>query len=228
MMNSENPIRSRVAMIGLAVILLAAVVWLVGTSIRQNLVGPDLTGEINSGSPSLPVIVDEFEQAAEFTSFLSESELEASGRDLARYYELRAYNGAPPIIPHAVVDASFGGNDCLMCHSNGDYVPQQEAFAPIVPHPELLNCTQCHVPILTDSLFVETDWVTADRPELGQAALLGSPPPVPHTLQLRGDCLACHAGPAVPAEIRVTHPERENCLQCHVPTEAGTGEEWER
>ena len=43
----------------------------------------------------------------------------------------------------------------------------------------------------------------------------GSPPPIPHALQMRENCLACHAGPGAVLEIRSTHPERWNCRQCH-------------
>ena len=43
-----------------------------------------------------------------------------------------------------------------------------------------------------------------------------SPPAIPHDLQLRGNCLACHSGPAAVAQIRVAHPERADCRQCHV------------
>ena len=52
------------------------------------------------------------------------------------------------------------------------------------------------------------------------------PPParrrtIPHPLQLRENCLACHGGPAARAELRTTHPERVRCRQCHVPDVAG-------
>jgi nitrate reductase cytochrome c-type subunit len=45
----------------------------------------------------------------------------------------------------------------------------------------------------------------------------GAPPTIPHPLQLRENCLACHAGPASRPEIRTSHPERARCRQCHVP-----------
>jgi cytochrome c-type protein NapB len=48
--------------------------------------------------------------------------------------------------------------------------------------------------------------------------MLESPPLIPHDLQLRGNCLACHAGPGGVEEIRSTHPERANCRQCHLPS----------
>jgi cytochrome c-type protein NapB len=43
----------------------------------------------------------------------------------------------------------------------------------------------------------------------------GSPPPIPHALQMRENCRACHAGPGAVAELRTTHPERVTCRQCH-------------
>ena len=44
---------------------------------------------------------------------------------------------------------------------------------------------------------------------------------IPHDLQLRGNCLACHAGPAAVEEIRTAHPERTNCRQCHLTAPPG-------
>jgi cytochrome c-type protein NapB len=50
------------------------------------------------------------------------------------------------------------------------------------------------------------------------------PPPIPHDLQFRENCLACHGGPAAVAAIRTSHPERVNCRQCHLEPEPGAGE----
>jgi cytochrome c-type protein NapB len=66
------------------------------------------------------------------------------------------------------------------------------------------------------ALFTSTSWRPPAWPELGSSALNDSPPLIPHDLQMRGNCLACHAGPAAVAELRTTHPERANCRQCHV------------
>jgi cytochrome c-type protein NapB len=226
MMNENNHVGSRVVMIGLAIVLLTAVVLIVGTTLQKNRQGAQFSEIQGNGSPSRPVNNEQFERTASFTTQLNNSEPPTDSRELADYYDLRAYIGAPPVVPHAVDDQSFGGNSCLQCHETGDYVPKLEAYAPIVPHPELINCNQCHVAVKTDELFMESDWQTVDTPQLGQSALLGSPPPIPHDFQLRDNCLSCHAAPAAPAEIRVSHPERENCVQCHVASE--TNEEWER
>ena len=138
-------------------------------------------------------------------------------RNLNSFYELRQYPGSPPKVPHKV-SPSFSGEfeNCIACHGRGGYDVEQDAYAPVTPHPENELCYQCHVPIMTDELFVETDWLSVPTPKLGMSQLGGSPPPIPHSLQLRDDCIACHAGSGAVAEIRVEHATRGNCRQCHV------------
>ena len=78
-------------------------------------------------------------------------------RSLESYYKNRAFHGAPPIIPHVIDDErNMGENSCLKCHQNGGYVEKFKAYSPVVPHPEKINCRQCHVPQKTNSLFVAT------------------------------------------------------------------------
>ena len=138
-------------------------------------------------------------------------------RNLNSFYELRQYPGSPPKIPHKVSPSILDElKDCIACHGRGGYDVEQEAYAPVTPHPENELCYQCHVPKLTDKLFVETDWLSVPPPKLGNSQMGGSPPPIPHSLQLRDDCIACHAGSAAVAEIRVDHATRGNCRQCHV------------
>ncbi len=48
---------------------------------------------------------------------------------------LRAFEGAPPFIPHDVEDEQT----CLDCHRLG------ENDAMITPHPDRVNCLQCHI-----------------------------------------------------------------------------------
>lgn len=142
-------------------------------------------------------------------------------RTLKDYYDNRAYPGAPPSIPHPVAkERSFGGNTCIQCHQQGGFVQKFNAYAPITPHPEMVNCRQCHVTKNTNNTFVEFAFAKADPPQIGEGvnnAMLGSPPMIPHQLQMRESCISCHAGPSAPKEIRVTHPERVNCRQCHLP-----------
>lgn len=137
-------------------------------------------------------------------------------RSLDTYYNNRAYYGAPPSIPHEVSERNMGGNSCLKCHENGGYTAKLKKYAPVTPHPELVNCRQCHVPQHTNGLFKSANLEKLDAPKIGNNALLGSPPIIPHQIQMRENCLACHAGPSAPKEIRVTHPDRVNCRQCHV------------
>ena len=137
-------------------------------------------------------------------------------RSLKDFYSLRAYSGAPPIIPHPVLEEkTLTGEDCLGCHKKGGFVPKLHAYAPIVPHPEKLNCRQCHNPVYPNSLFKKNTWAK-NSGERGFVHLPGGPPVIPHSLQMRENCLACHGGTSAVREIRTTHPERINCLQCHV------------
>ncbi|WP_158977912.1 cytochrome C [Cellulophaga sp. L1A9] len=142
-------------------------------------------------------------------------------RSLDSYYDNRAYPGAPPSIPHPVAkERSFGGNTCIQCHKNGGFVAKFGAYAPVTPHPEMINCRQCHVTKNTNTTFKAFAFSKPEPPKVGVGAnnaLLGSPPMIPHQLQMRESCISCHGGPSAPKEIRVSHPERINCRQCHLP-----------
>lgn len=143
----------------------------------------------------------------------------ASEKTLKEYYKNRAYDGAPPLIPHPLLsEKGIGGKTCLQCHASGGYVERFKAFAPITPHPDFVNCNQCHVPKKTDKLFVSSQFKRSVPKRIGSGVLDGSPPPIPHDFQVRGSCLSCHGSPSAAKEIRVSHPERVNCLQCHAPT----------
>lgn len=139
-------------------------------------------------------------------------------RNLVSYYDRRQYPGSPPFIPHSV-ETPFSNEppDCLSCHDQGGFSPEHNKFIPVTPHPDKEACYQCHVPVRTTDLFKESEWLSIDPPALGRSALGGSPPPVPHSLQMREDCIACHTGPGSVVEIRVEHSARGNCRQCHVP-----------
>ena len=139
-------------------------------------------------------------------------------RSLQSYYNNRAYHGAPPSIPHSVEDErNMGANSCLKCHQNGGFAAKYNAYAPVTPHPEMINCRQCHVAQVTTTTFKGSNFVHPQAPKAGvNNALLGSPPVIPHQIQMRENCLSCHAGPSAPKEIRTSHPERINCRQCHV------------
>ncbi len=179
----------------------------------------------NSYIPSESGVFKRSEHAFDYTKMPVD---EQHQRTLETYYNNRAYPGAPPSIPHPVKkELTMGGNVCLQCHQNGGFVEKFNAYAPVTPHPEMVNCRQCHVTQNVQSIFKEIVFYKAKPPSVGSGAnnaLPGSPPMMPHQLQMRENCLSCHAGPAAPKEIRVTHPERINCRQCHLPTITETAE----
>ncbi len=138
-------------------------------------------------------------------------------RTLEEYYSRRQYLGSPPYIPHVVEDAQGAEMACATCHLKGGWTEELKRYTPLTPHPQHTACQQCHVPKGEADLFVTSGWMSVRPPALGRSHLPGGPPPIPHDLQMRGECLACHVGPAAVTAIRVQHPMRGNCRQCHVP-----------
>jgi cytochrome c-type protein NapB len=138
-------------------------------------------------------------------------------RTLDDYYARRQYPGSPPYIPHKVEEPDLARVECLACHARGGWSEALKRHTPITPHPEHEACRQCHIPMTGKELFVDIDWRSVATPRLGRSELPGAPPPIPHELQMRGDCIACHVGPGAVGSIRVEHASRGNCRQCHVP-----------
>ena len=134
--------------------------------------------------------------------------------------ERRAYDGAPPVVPHE----DFGMT-CVSCHNRQGIEVPDVGFAPPTPHAltggmnDLSRCRQCHVFRQTDAVFVANDFVGL-RQDLRRGTRLHAlaPPTIPHKTFMRENCDACHAGVAAREEIRTPHPERTRCRQCHVPT----------
>ena len=141
----------------------------------------------------------------------------STGRTLSEYYSRRQYPGSPPFIPHKVEEPDLAPVECLTCHARGGWTEELKKNTPITPHPEQVACRQCHITVTEAKPFVETDWMSVAPPRLGRASLPGAPPPVPHDIQMRGNCVSCHVGPGTVSAIRVEHPSRGNCRQCHVP-----------
>ena len=138
-------------------------------------------------------------------------------RTLKDYYSRRQYPGSPPIIPHIMeADSEKGGMVCLSCHENGGFVHKFDAYSPITPHPNFIGCEQCHVKLSDVKTFKDNEWKSIKPPFINRPTVPGSPPPMSHELQMRTNCLACHAGAAAIKEVRTPHPYRLNCLQCHV------------
>lgn len=220
-------VRERIVMIGLAILLMVAAVVIVGQWIAgsKDAGGPEGATAL-SGDPSRLVDEQSGFRRSDIALAYGRS-AEGSSRTISDFYALRAYLGAPPAVPHPIdEEMTVGAGLCLTCHENGGYVPKWSAFTPVTPHPELRNCRQCHNPQYSGSVFASSQFEPLDPPALGASALPGSPMPMPHSIDMRENCLACHAGPGAVAELRTTHPERINCRQCHVAPEADLV--WER
>lgn len=130
----------------------------------------------------------------------------------------RAYDGAPPVIPHAV--RALQRQDCPSCHERGMRL-EDGRLAARTPHPQYTNCVQCHVEQIGrgDGLAPNT-FVGLLHPDRGTRAYAGAPPTVPHGLDNRPNCLGCHDALGG-SPITSPHPDRVNCMQCHVPQREG-------
>lgn len=137
---------------------------------------------------------------------------------LAKRAARRAYDGAPPTIPHRI--SQMGPPDCTACHQTGLKIG--ELVAPKLSHPVYASCTQCHV-VKTDPR-TDAPKVAAPANEFaglaawgkGTRAWPGAPPTIPHPTAMRPDCTSCH-GPLGAIGLKTPHPWRQSCTQCHVP-----------
>lgn len=131
----------------------------------------------------------------------------------------RAFNGAPPVIPHSVENTSDSA--CYACHGQGLRIGEQVANR--MSHEFLANCLQCHAPP-PPKPFADVDAEVDNRfaglptPLAGERAFAGAPPTIPHSTWMREQCLACHGNEAGWAGLQTTHPWRSRCLQCHAPS----------
>lgn len=137
---------------------------------------------------------------------------------LAARAERRAFDGAPPVVPHPIDQMT--STSCMACHATGAHVGRG-VRATKMSHDYMPNCTQCHVEQLQMDLgsftFAENTFEGLDAPLGGDRAWEGAPPTVPHPIFMRENCLSCH-GATGPEPIRTTHPWQTNCLQCHAPS----------
>lgn len=129
--------------------------------------------------------------------------------------ELRYYAYAPPFIPHEIINP-----ECLDCHKDGLVV---EGFRALVtPHREWLNCQQCHIRVDEQVRpFRQNAFVGLAEPQKLPRPQPAAPPLIPHGVFMRKDCLGCHGDPSRKEISQTTHPERWNCLQCHVEQNPG-------
>lgn len=142
----------------------------------------------------------------------------AKAEDLEKRRERRAYDGAPPTIPHPFAQSSAA--ECLACHEEG---MQLRGFrAPAMSHRLHSNCVSCHAGMIApleamgpaEAEGIGNSFVGLAAPVAGERAWSVAPPTIPHRTWMRENCLSCH-GPNGSNAMRSTHPERESCLQCH-------------
>lgn len=130
----------------------------------------------------------------------------------------RAFEGAPPTIPHPVDEAD--GLICDGCHTDGS---AGVVYDPMMSHSYRVSCTQCHVPGANEQFGeppeMHNGFQGRRRWEPVATAGPGGPPPIPHTTLMRTNCLSCH-GELGRAGLRTPHPERVSCTQCHAPSAA--------
>lgn len=154
---------------------------------------------------------------------------------LAYRERLRAFDGAPPVVPHPMHQTS--SKVCLSCHEKGRWI--DTVYARPMSHPNWASCTQCHVQGDTTNLTLSADsYFHGLRSQAGARYMKGTPPAIPHSRvqveQTRVDCLSCHGKQAwpglrfnldnpahqIPEKSLTNHEERGiinvRCQQCHV------------
>jgi cytochrome c-type protein NapB len=212
--------RARLVRICVAAVLMLVGVFAAGSMVRTGVPAWNPPQTLVFDPDALPAEAETFRFASRGAGLTASSQGKGGPRTLEKFDARRAFPGAPPVIPHPLLeDQTMGARGCLGCHADGGFVPPLKTYAPVTPHPQLENCRQCHVPQKETPLFAGTMWSKISGPPVKQAAMPGAPPPMPHSNEMRGNCLACHAGPGAVAEIRTPHPERANCRQCHVRSE---------
>ena len=211
----------RVFIIGSAILVMVAVVLVLGSALFETRTAENGKLLRSAEAELMPSKRDAAAEAGPFTRVVLRppDKSDPPARTLEVYYSRRAYPGAPPSIPHPIENTPGfeSGKTCRACHIRGGFVPKFNAFSPATPHPDFQNCVQCHTPSRSEELFRDNDWASVRPPKRGLAAMKGAPPAIPHSLQMRETCIACHSGPASIVAIRSSHPERGNCRQCHMP-----------
>ena len=130
----------------------------------------------------------------------------------------RAYDGAPPTVPHPVDERALP--NCLVCHERGAIIGDLKA--PAMSHPPMGSCLQCHAgetaahasPVTAGALQVTNQFQGEPIGGPGSRAWTGAPPTRPHRRAMRENCGSCHGVAGHPG-LRTPHADRQNCEQCH-------------
>ena len=241
MMRESDQLPGRLLKIGAAAVVMMSAVGMLDYALKRRPTSATATQIVRPALPDPPIAAEAtvFRAQATDADLALYSRRPAHPRTLETYRALRAFPGAPPRIPHGVTMEEFRTTGCNACHERGGYSDRFEAYVPVTPHPERPDCLQCHIG--NDAVMgialpganpdarcrqchtpgvkqpdVAVDWRSAAWPQTQQSAFAGAPPVIPHDLQLRENCVTCHAGAGAVAEIRTDHPQRANCRQCHV------------
>ena len=136
-----------------------------------------------------------------------------------RRSSLRAYYGAPPVIPHEITPRNF--KECLHCHAEIKEFELDDRVSVKTPHAQLSSCTQCHVPtipLVGEPTTISTNFKGLKEPKGDNRANPFAPPTIPHSSPYResSNCTTCHSVETPYEILRFDHPERSSCQQCHV------------
>lgn len=142
---------------------------------------------------------------------------DARARWLQARASRRAFDGAPPTVPHPIDQDSAAS--CIACHGEGLSI--RGVSAPKISHEFMANCLQCHVEQQAHALepepAVATSFEGLAAPGRGSRAWPGAPPTIPHATFMREDCASCH-GARGASPLRTSHPWQVSCTQCHAPS----------
>lgn len=153
---------------------------------------------------------------------IPEAQRRASAEEVAAALDARAqrraFDGAPPTVPHPIEQQS--ADACLACHEKGLLAGSRRA--PAISHRAFVSCTQCHVEAREPSVAppdpadVASAFVGLASPTAGARAFEGAPPTMPHPSWMRERCGSCH-GPSAHPGLQTSHLARRSCEQCHAP-----------
>ena len=123
-------------------------------------------------------------------------------------------NGTPNPIPHPI----GADTDCKVCHGPDGVHPfpaGHESF-------DVSMCVQCHTPTSTTGETGDVAQPTSEATATsGDVAPAGGPPAIPHSLDGRDNCLACHAtGGLKPYPADHEGRTVDQCQMCHMPAAA--------
>jgi nitrate reductase (cytochrome), electron transfer subunit len=130
----------------------------------------------------------------------------------------RAYDGAPPVIPHPIDQRGFP--NCVTCHEQTFTI--RGVPAPKPSHDPRSQCVQCHVvqqapmpvlPALDAKTMPDNKFAGLESAGKGARAWSGAPPQIPHTTLMRERCASCHG--SLSDGLHSSHPLRQSCTQCH-------------